>query len=156
MDGGLDPAPQAAHSSAVEPNTGLASLEACNPGPPDSYPVVGSGPHALEPAEPSWAPVMEFTATDIFQHSPFGDMLNSLKSLSLSGDSGPNYVRPEWEAGDEGIRCPPTTHFIATIEDLTDVDDFDSEDIDGMDEMQEKLQNPWGAGLLPCHTIYTW
>ena len=33
MDGGLDPAPQAAHSSAVEPNTDLTSKEACNPGP---------------------------------------------------------------------------------------------------------------------------
>ena len=77
---------------------------------------------------------MEFTAADIFQHSPFGDILNSLRSLSLSGGPGPNYVRPEWEAGDEGIRCPPTTHFIATIEDLTDVLDFDSEDIDGMDD----------------------
>ena len=33
MDGGLDPAPQAAHLSAVEPNTRLTSVEACNPGP---------------------------------------------------------------------------------------------------------------------------
>ena len=87
-DGGVDPAPQAAHSSAVEPNTGLTSVEACYPGPPDSYPAVGPGPLALEPAEPGWAPVMEFTAADIFQHSPFGDMLNSLKSLSLSRGLG--------------------------------------------------------------------
>ena len=60
-------------------------------------------------------------------------MLNSLKSLSLSGDSWPNYVRLEWEAGDEGIRCPPTTHFIATLDDVTDMLDFDSDDTDGMD-----------------------
>ena len=77
---------------------------------------------------------MEFTAADIFQHSPFNDVLNSLKSLPLSGDSRPNYVRLEWEAGDEGIRCPPTTHFIATVDDLTDVLDFDSEDINSMDD----------------------
>ena len=107
-------------------------MEAYNPGPPDSYTVVGSDPHTLKPADPGLAPVMEFTAADIFQHSPFGDMLNSLKSLSLSGGSRPNYVRLEWEAGDEGIRCPPTTHFIATVDDLTDVLDFDSKDIDGM------------------------
>ena len=113
----MDPAPRAAYSLAVEPNTCLTSIEACNLGPPDSYPVVGPGPHALEPVDLGWAPVMEFTAADIFQHSPLGDMPNSLKYLSLSGDSGPNYVRPEWEAGDEGIRCPPTTHFIATIDD---------------------------------------
>ena len=60
-------------------------------------------------------------------------MLNSLKSLSLSGDSWPNYVRLEWEAGDEGIRFPPTTHFIATVDDVTDMLDFDSDDTDSMD-----------------------
>ena len=57
-----------------------------------------SEPSAPLPIESDWAPIMEFTAADIFQHSPFGDMLNSLKSLSLSGGSGPNYVRLEWEA----------------------------------------------------------
>ena len=66
MDGGLDPAPQAAHLSAVEPNTGPTAVEACNPRPPDSYPAVGPGPLTLEPVEPGWAPVMEFTATDVF------------------------------------------------------------------------------------------
>ena len=130
----MDPAPQAAHSSAGEPNTCLTSKEACDSGTPDLCPVVGSGPRAPKPAEPGRAPVMEFTVADIFQHSPFGDMLNSLKSLSLSGGSGPTYVRLEGEAGDKGIRCPPTTHFIATVDDLTDVLDFDSEGIDGMDD----------------------
>ena len=85
---------------------------------------------------------MEFTAADIFQHSPFGDVLNSLKSLSLSGDPWPNYVWLKWEAGDEGIRCPPTTHFIATVDDLPDVLDFDSEDIDGMDDDAGEVQEP--------------
>jgi len=153
-DGGGGPVPQAAYSSAMEPNTGLTSVEACNPGPLDSYPVVGSGPHTLEPAEPGWAPVMEFTAADIFQHSPFGDMLNSLKSLSLSGGSGPNYVRLEWEAGDEGIRCPPTTHFIATVDDLTDVLDFDSEDIDGIDDDTRVEQEPPPTGRWAATSSY--
>ena len=89
---------------------------------------------------------MEFTTADIFQHSPFGDMLNSLKSLSLSGGSGLNYVRPKWEAGDEGIRCPPTTHFIATIDDLTDVLVFDSKDIDGMDDDAGEALESLGRG----------
>ena len=40
----------------------------------------------------------------------------------------------ECEGGDEEIRYPPTTHFIATVDDLTDMLDFDSEDIDGMDD----------------------
>ena len=85
-------------------------------------------------------------------------MLNSLKSLSLSGDSWPNYVRLEWEAGDEGIRCPSTTHFIAMIDDLTDVLDFDFEDIDGMDDDAGGVQEPplIGRGQPPLHTIYTW
>ena len=55
-------------------------------------------------------------------------------SLSLSEDSWPNYVRLEWEAGDEEIRYPPTTHLIATVDDLTYVLNFDSEDIDGIDD----------------------
>ena len=76
---------------------------------------------------------MEFTSADIFQHSPLGDVLDSLRSLSLSGDPRPNYVRLEWEADDEEIRSPPTTHLIATVDDLTDMLDFDSEDIGGMD-----------------------
>ena len=33
MEGGLDPTPQAAHLSAVEPNTGPTSVEACTPDP---------------------------------------------------------------------------------------------------------------------------
>ena len=64
--GWMDPSPQAVHSSAVEPNTSLTSKEAYDFGPPDSYPVVGSSLHAPEPIEPGWAPVMEFTAADIF------------------------------------------------------------------------------------------
>ena len=101
---------------------------------------------------------MEFSFTDIFQHSPWGDALNSLKSLSLSGYSRPNYVRLEWEADDKEIRYPPTTHLIATVDDLTDMLDFDSEDIDGMDETPEKNRNhrPQGAGQPPHHMIYIW
>ena len=44
-DGGLVPAPQVAHSSALEPNTGLTSVVACDYRPPDSYPDDESGPH---------------------------------------------------------------------------------------------------------------
>ena len=77
---------------------------------------------------------MEFTAADIFQHWPFGDILNSLKSLSLSGEPWPNYGQRGWDTDDEEIQSPPTTHFVATIDDLTDMLDFDSEDIDGMDD----------------------
>ena len=92
----MDPAPEAAHSSVLEPNIDSAPKEICVSGPPDLSSVVGSGPRASMPIESDWAPILEFTDVDIFQHSPFGDVLNSLKSLSLSGDSLPNYVRLEW------------------------------------------------------------
>ena len=85
---------------------------------------------------------MEFTTADIFQHSPFGDVLNSLRSLPLSGDSWPNYVRLEWEAGDEEIRHPPTTHLIATVDDLTDVLNMNFEDIDVIDDDAGEEQEP--------------
>ena len=77
---------------------------------------------------------MEFTAADIFQHSPFGDILKTLKSLSLSGEPWPDYGQQGWDTDDEEIQSPPTTHFVATVDDLTDMLDFDSEDIDGMDD----------------------
>ena len=86
------------------------------------------------PIESDWAPIMEFNSVDIFQHSPFGDILSSLRSLSLSGESWPNYVWRDWDGYDKEIRGPPTTHLVATIDNLTDMLDFDSEDIDGMDD----------------------
>ena len=122
----MDPATESAHSSASEPNTDPTSCESGVIRPPDSSPAAGSEPRTSVPIESDWAPVMEFTAADIFHHSPLGDVLNSLRSLSLSGDSWPNYVRLEWGADDEEICPPPTTHFIATVDDLTNVLDFDS------------------------------
>ena len=108
----MDPATEAAHSSASEPNTDPTSYESGVIGPPpDSSPAAGSEPRASVPIELDWAPIMEFTVADIFHHSPLGDVLNSLRSLSLSGDSWPNYVRLEWRVDDEEIRPPPTTHF---------------------------------------------
>ena len=71
-------------------------------------------------------------------------MLNSLKSLSLSGGSRPNYVRLEWEADDEELRFPPTTHFIATIDDLIDNLDYDSED-DAGEEQEPPPTGHWTA-----------
>ena len=130
----MDPTTEAAHSAAIEPNTDFTSYKTCVAEPLDSSPATGSEPLASVPIESDWAPIMEFTSADIFQHSPLGDVLNSLRSLSLSGGPWPNYDRLEWEADDGEIRCPPTTHLIATVDDLTDVLDFDSEGIDGMDD----------------------
>ena len=98
---------------------------------------------------------MEFTAADIFQHSPFGDNLSSLKYLSLSGEPWSDCGQDGWDADDEEIQSPPTTHLVATVDDLTDMLDYDSEDIDGMDD-DAKNQRLQGTGRPPRHTTYTW
>ena len=90
----------------------------------------------------------------ILRHSPLGDVLSSLKSLSLSGDSWLNYVRLEWEADDEEIRSTPTTHLIATVDDLTDMLDFGSEDINGMDDDAGDEQEPPPTGRWTATSSY--
>ena len=85
----MDAAPGAAISTAIEPNTSLVLCKARDSKVPDFVP--DSEYSAPLPIEPDWAPIMEFTAADVFQHSPFGDILNSLKSLSLSGEPWPDY-----------------------------------------------------------------
>ena len=77
----------------IEPNTSLVLCEACDSKMPDSFP--NSESPAPLPIEPDWAPIME--------HSPFGDILNSLKSLSLSGEPWPDYGQQGWDADDEEI-----------------------------------------------------
>ena len=72
----------------------------------------------------------------------------------MSEDSWPNYVRLEWEADDKEIRSPPTTHLIATVDDLTDMLDFDSEDIDGMDDDTGVEQEPPTTGRWTTTSSY--
>ena len=79
----MDPAKEAAPSTVIELNTDPTSYEAGIIGPSDPTPATGSKPRTTVPIESDLAPVMEFTSADIFQHSPLGDVLNSLKSLSL-------------------------------------------------------------------------
>src|SRR3954465_7811687 len=117
-------------------------------------PSLDSEPSARLPIESYWAPILEFIAADIFQHSPFGDILNSLKSLSLSGESWPDYGQQGWDADDEEIRRPPTTHFVATVDDLTDMLDFDSEDIDGIDADVGDDQEPAPIGHWKATSSY--
>ena len=85
----LDAAPGAAISTVIEPNTSLVLCETYASKVPDSVP--NSESSAPLRIEPDWAPIMEFTAADVFQHPPFGNIPNSLKSLSLSGERWPNY-----------------------------------------------------------------
>ena len=71
---------------ALEPHMDVVSHDAYATGTLESSTAVGSEPSAPLPIESDWAPIIEFTTTDIFQHSPFGDILSSLKYLSLSGE----------------------------------------------------------------------
>ena len=100
--------------------------------------------------------ITEFSAADIFRHSPMGDVLDSLKNISLAGDSQPNCIRFKLEADDGEFRCPPATHFIATVEDLTDMLYYGSEDIDGMDDDadEEHGQNPPFIGRWTTTSSY--
>ena len=63
-DGWLDTASGAAISTAIKPNTSLVLREARDSKMPDSSP--DSEPSAPQLIEPDWAPIMEFTAVDIF------------------------------------------------------------------------------------------
>src|SRR3954466_1739969 len=94
----LDATSGAAISKAIEPNTSPALCMTHDSEDPDSSP--DSEPPAPLPIESDWAPIMEFTAADIFQHSPFGDILNSQKSLSLSGEPWQDYGQQGWDTDD--------------------------------------------------------
>ena len=106
-DGKLNPIAAATDSATLEPLAYSAAYDICINGTPDSSPVSSSEPCESADTELDRLLIFKFSAADVFQHSPMGDVLNSLKSLSLSGDSWPNYVRLEWEADDGGIPYPP-------------------------------------------------
>ena len=111
---------------------------------PWTRPATGSEPCVSVYVNLDRSLIVEFSSADIFRHSPLGDVLNSLKNLSLVEDSQPNYIWFKLEADDREFCFPPTANFIATVEDLTDMLDYVSEDTDGMndDAEEEEAQNP--------------
>ena len=64
---------------------------------PDSSQGVCSEPCESTDAELDRFSIFEFSAANIFQRSPLGDVLSSLNNLSLAGDSQPKYIRFELE-----------------------------------------------------------
>ena len=140
----------------MEPNIDLNSHNVFVTGTPDSSLVINSEPCASADAKLDRLSIFEFSAADIFQHSPLGDMLNSLKNLSLAGDSQPNYVRFELRADDGEFCFPPATHSIATVEDLTGMLDYGSEDIVSTDDDadEEQGQNPPCIGRWMATSTY--
>ena len=76
------------------------------------------------------------------------------RSLSLSGEPWPDYGQHGWDTDDEEIHSRPTTHFVATVDDLTDMLDFDSEDIDGMDDDVGDEHEPTPIGHWKATSSY--
>ena len=72
----------------------------------------------------------------------------------MSGEPWPDYGQHGWDADDEENQNPPTTHFVATVDDLTDMLDFDSEDIDGMDTNEGDDQEPAPIGHWTATSSY--
>ena len=77
MDGWMYPATEAVFSAAIEPRIDLTLHGSRDAELPDSSPAMDSEPPAPVPIKSDWAPIMEFTFVDIFQHLPFSDILNS-------------------------------------------------------------------------------
>src|SRR4051812_43514318 len=74
----LDVTSGAAILKAIEPNSSSALRMSHDSKESDSSP--NSGPLVPLPIESDWAPIMEFTVADIFQHSPFGDDLHGCRT----------------------------------------------------------------------------
>ena len=72
---------EATDSPALEPHMDLTSHNICVTGTPESSLGVSSEPCESADAELDRLSIFEFSAADIFQHSPLDDVLNSLKSL---------------------------------------------------------------------------
>ena len=82
-DGKLNPNTEDTDPAALEPHMDLNSWDICVTGTPDSSPVISSEPYEPADAELDRLSIFEFGAADIFQHSPLGNVLNSLKKPVL-------------------------------------------------------------------------
>ena len=79
-----------------------------------------------------------------------------MRSLVITEESPPSYAQPGSGAESGEFYVPPTTHFIAIVEDLTDMLDYGSEDIDGMadDAGEEQAQKPPLIGRWTATSSY--
>ena len=78
---------EATESAVLEPHTDSTPCNTRVGGTPDSSPAISSEPRTPADTELDRLSIFEFSAADIFQHSPLGDVLKYLKNLSLAGDS---------------------------------------------------------------------
>ena len=79
-----------------------------------------------------------------------------MRSLVITEGQRLNYAQPGLGVESGEFYVPPTTHFIATVKDLTDMLDYGSEDIDGMDDDagEGQAQNPPFTGRWTATSSY--
>ena len=77
-DGRLNPIMGATESAALEPRTDPTSYDTCIDETPDSSPISSFEPCELADTELDPLSIFKFSAADVFQHSPMGDLLSSL------------------------------------------------------------------------------
>ena len=80
MGGWIDPTTEAVSFVVIKLNIDLTLHESRVVKLPDPSPAKDSEPPAPVPIKYDCVPIMEFTSVDNFQYSPFGDILNSLRS----------------------------------------------------------------------------
>ena len=145
-DGIIEPA---GLSAASEPSTGepegVASLATIIK--PDSSPDTGSEPSESAPCELGRGVSFPPYSTDPLlpgQTSPLSEDLDLMRSLVITEEQCPNYAHTGLGAESGEFYVPPTTHFIAAVEDSTNMLDYGSKEIDGMDDDagEEQAENP--------------
>ena len=126
---------------------------------PESSPNTGSEPSESALCELGQGVFFPPYSTDSLlpsQTLPLSEALDLMLSLVITEVQRPNYAQPRLGAESREVHIPPTTHFIATVEDLSDMLDYGSEDIDGMDDDagEEQAQNPPFTGRWTATSSY--
>ena len=136
-------------SAATMPSTGepeeVVSLATVTK--PDSSPDIGSKPSESASCELGQGVSFPPYSTDSLlsgQTSPLSEALDLMRSLVITEEQCPSYAQPGLGAESGEFYVPPTTHFLATVEDLTDMLDFSYENINGKDDDagEEQDENP--------------
>ena len=109
----------------MKPNSSLNT----GPEPPESA--------LCEPDQGIFFPPYSTDSLSPGRTSPLSEALDLMQSLIISKEQRPNYAQPGRGADGGKFYVPPTTHFIAIVEDLTDMLDYASEDIEAWTTMPE-------------------
>ena len=130
----------AAISTAIEPNTSPILCEAHDSKEPDSPSYTNSKLSRsvlYELGQGTPVPPRPTNSRFPVHTSPLNKALDLMRSLTIIEGSLPHYAQPALGAEIGEFHVPPTTHFIATVDDLTNMLDYASEDIEGMDDDAE-------------------